>query len=318
MSVSEDFLERTGIFRGELLAHCYQMLGSFHDAEDQVQDTFLRAWRAYDRFDDRRASMRTWLYRIATNSCLTALQSRDRRALPSGLGAPADDPTQPLTPGAEAWLQPFPDAMIAEDPAAALLSRGRLRLALVAALQYLPARQRAILILREVLEFSAAEVATMLDTSVAAVNSGLQRARARLAELGVDEEELAEPADTQRRALLDQYVKAFESADIAGLTRLLTEDVVLEMPPFSNWYRGPAAYGGFIARVFAARGTDWRMLLTPSNGQMALAAYTGQADGRYVAHSLQVVTTSRDGIVRNTVFQDPALFVHYGLPALLP
>src|SRR5215469_10957998 len=218
----EDFEQRTQKLRRELLAHCYQLLGSVDDAEDLVQETMLRAWRARDQFDESRASLRTWLYRIATNACLTALSGRSRRPLPSGIGAPSDDPNEPLIGGHEVpWLQPFPDGMLAGDPAAALLSAGRLQLALVAAMQLLPARQRAILILREALGLPAAEVADVLDTSAAAVNSGLQRARARLAEVAVDEDTIGQPADAGDRALIDQYVSAFETADVAGLKRLL-------------------------------------------------------------------------------------------------
>src|SRR5512133_3922310 len=164
----EDFLRLTDRFRRELLAHCYRMLGSVHDAEDLLQETLLRAWRAYDQYDPSRAALRTWLYRIATNACLTALEQRSRRPLPSGLGPPGDDPEQPLIRGEEVpWLQPIPDAMLG-DPADILSSRGSLRLAFVAALQFLPARQRAVLILREVLDWPAADVAATLDMTPAA------------------------------------------------------------------------------------------------------------------------------------------------------
>jgi RNA polymerase sigma-70 factor (ECF subfamily) len=184
MTVSEEFTSRTGRFRGELLAHCYRMLGSVEEAEDLVQETYLRAWRSYDGFAGR-SSVRTWLYRIATNACLTAIQRRGRRPLPSGLGAPSGDPEAPLVAAPEVpWLQPFPDALVAgeqEDPAAVAMSRAGIRLALVAALQYLGARQRAVLILRDVLEWPAAQVAELLGTTTTAVNSGLRRARAQLA-----------------------------------------------------------------------------------------------------------------------------------------
>src|SRR5215475_8513034 len=184
MTVSEDFTSLTGRFRGELLAHCYRMLGSAEEAEDLVQETYLRAWRSFDRFENR-SSMRTWLYRIATNACLTAIDRRNRRPLPSGLGAPADDYRAPLVAAPEVlWLQPFPGPVLAaeqDDPAAVTLSRAGIRLALVAALQYLSARQRAVLILRDVLEWPAAQVADLLGTTATAVNSMLRRARAQLA-----------------------------------------------------------------------------------------------------------------------------------------
>jgi len=320
-SISEDFEHRTDPFRRELLAHCYQMLGSVQDAEDLVQETMLRAWRAYDRYDEGRASLRTWLYRIATNACLTALKSRSRRPLPSGLVGPSDDPEAPMVRGQDVpWLQPLPDVMLGtdrNDPAAVLASRGSLRLALVAAMQFLPPRQRAILILREVLDWSAAEVADLLDTTTAAVNSGLQRARARLDAVGIREDQINEPADPSRRALIDQYVVAFENADIDALKRLLAEDAVMEMPPVLSWYVGREAYARFIDRLFVMRGTDWRMLPTAANGQPAVAAYVRGQDGAYHAHSLQVFTVTRSGIARNVVFQEPDLFAIYGLPPSL-
>jgi RNA polymerase sigma-70 factor (ECF subfamily) len=311
----EDFEQATERLRRGLLAHCYQMLGSVHDAEDLVQETMLRAWRARGQYDETRASLRTWLYRIATNACLTALAGRARRPLPSGLGAAWPDAEAPLTGGHEVpWMQPFPDALLAGDPAAALLSSGRLRLALVAAMQLLPPRQRAILILREALAMPAAEVADVLDTSPAAVNSGLQRARARLAEVGVDEHEIGQHADTDRRALLDQYVAAFRSADIDGLKRLLADEAILEMPPFRNWYAGRDDYARFIARVFTTRGTDWRMLPLAANGQPAVAAYVRIPGGSYQAHTLQVFSVAAGRIARNVVFGDPAVFDLFRLP----
>ena len=314
----EDFEQRTQKLRRELLAHCYQLLGSVDDAEDLVQETMLRAWRARDQYDESRASLRTWLYRIATNACLTALSGRSRCPLPSGIGAPSDDPNEPLIGGHEVpWLQPFPDGMLAGDPAAALLSAGRLQLALVAAMQLLPARQRAILILREALRLPAAEVADVLDTSAAAVNSGLQRARARLAEVAVDEDTIGQPADAGDRALIDQYVSAFENADVAGLKRLLAQEVVLEMPPFRNWYAGRDDYAGFIARVFRLRGTDWQMRPTAANGQPAVAAYVRGPDGDYVAHTLQVFSVAGELVRRTVVFGDPAVFDRFGLPRTL-
>ncbi|MGC1212856.1 MAG: sigma-70 family RNA polymerase sigma factor [Micromonospora sp.] len=310
---SEDFDRRTGPYRRELTAHCYRMLGSVAEAEDLVQETLLRAWRAFDRYDPDRASVRTWLHRIATNVCLTALRSRSRRPLPSDFVAANPDPDAPMVVGEVPWLQPVPDALL--DPATVVAARGSLRLAIVAALQLLPPRQRAILILRDVLDWSAAEVADALATTPAAVNSGLQRARARLGTTAVREEQVAEPADRDRRALVDRYVAAFERADVAALTRLLTDDAVLEMPPVLNWYVGRERYGRFIARVFAMRGTDWRMLPTAANGQPALAAYVRDGDG-YVPHTLQVLTVTDVGISRNVVFQEPEVFAAFGLTPL--
>jgi RNA polymerase sigma-70 factor, ECF subfamily len=316
--VGEDFERRADPYRSELLAHCYRMLGSVHEAEDLVQETLLRAWRAYDRFDERRASLRTWLHRIATNACLTALEKQARRPLPSEIGAPGDDPEQPLVPGYEVpWLQPLPDAMLRtdpNDPASVLVARGSLRLAFVAAMQLLPPRQRAVLILRDVLDWSAAEVAGALETTPAAVNSALQRARARLAEAAVGEDEVSEPTDRRHRALVDRYVAAFENADLVALERLLTADAVLEMPPFLNWYVGQADYVGFIARCLRLRGTGWRMFPVGANGQPAVAAYVPGDDGVLRLHTLQVFTVADAGIARTTVFQDPDVFAVFRLP----
>src|SRR5512135_843730 len=205
MTVSEDFTSSTSRFRGELLAHCYRMLGSAEEAEDLVQETYLRAWRSFDGFEGR-SSVRTWLYRIATNVCLTAIERRGRRPLPSGLGAPAEDAEAPLAAGPEVpWLQPLPGALLAaerEDPASVAVTRAGIRLAFVAALQYLSARQRAVL------EWPAADVADLLGTTTTAVNSGLRRARAQLAQALPAEDELAEPAEADRRALLDRFAAA--------------------------------------------------------------------------------------------------------------
>jgi RNA polymerase sigma-70 factor, ECF subfamily len=319
---ADDFQSETGRFRTELLVHCYQMLGSVHDAEDQVQETMLRAWRAFDRFDDQRGSMRTWLYRIATNACLTALEGRAGRPLPSGLAARGLDPAGPLVHGGDAaWLQPLPDTRLVsagaayDDPAAVLLSRGRVRLALVAAMQLLPARQRAGLILRDVLDWPVPQIAEALGTSTAAVNSALQRARARLAEAGVSEEEISEPADPRRRALVDQYIEAFEKADVAGLAKLLTEDAVLEMPPYLNWYLGREDYAGFIARVFATRGTRWRMRPIAANGQLGVAAYLcAERDDVHRLHTIQMFSITEAGISRNVTFAEPDVFALFDVP----
>jgi RNA polymerase sigma-70 factor (ECF subfamily) len=295
-------------YRGELVAYCYRMLGSFHEAEDLVQETMLRAWKARDRYDPARASVRTWLYRIATNACLSALEGRAQRPLPSGLGAPSEDPGAPLTPALDIpWLQPFPDARY--DQAI----RADLRLALVAAMQVLPARQRAVLVLREVLEFTAAEVADQLGTTVPAVNSALQRARAALAGAG-DVTEVAEPGDPEIRAVIQQYVRAFEAADVPGLVRLLADAAVLEMPPVPLWYRGSRDYGLFMRRVFEMRGTGWAARQLTANGQPALAAYAPEAPGGHRLHTLQVLTVADGRVARNVVFADPAVFGAFQLP----
>ena len=295
-------------YRGELVAHCYRMLGSFHEAEDLAQETMLRAWKARDRYDRTRASVRTWLYRIATNVCLTALEGRARRPLPSGLGAPSEDTGAPLTPAFDIpWLQPFPDAR------SDIGARADLRLALVAAMQALPPRQRAVLVLREVLEFSAAEVAAQLGTTVTAVNSALQRARAALADVG-EMGEVTEPDDLKVRAVVERYARAFEAADVSALVRLLTDEAVLEMPPVPLWYRGRRDYGLFMRRVFETRGTGWGVTHLTANGQPALAAYAPEPGGGHRLHTLQVLTVTGGRVARNVVFADPRVFETFDLP----
>ena len=303
-------------YRGELMVHCYQMLGSVHDAEDLVQETMLRAWRARSSYDAGRASVRTWLHRIATNACLTALEGRSRRPLPTGLGAPSDQPEEALVRGHEVtWLQPLPDSRVG-DPAAVVASRGRMRLAFVAAVQLLPPRQRAVLILRDVLDFSAAEVASTLDTSTAAVNSALQRARASLG-VPIDDTVAESLSDVDARATVDRYVAAFEAADVRALVDMLTHDAVLEMPPMLNWYVGREHYGRFIARVFATRGTGWRMLPLAANGQPGIGAYAPDEAGHGL-HSVQFFEIGAAGVRRNTTFQDPDVFALFDLAPRLP
>ena len=307
--------ERHEAFRGELLAHCYRMLGSVDEAEDLVQETLLRAWRAADRYDPQLASLRTWLHRIATNVCFTALAGRARRPLPSGLGPAGDDPQVPLVPRLDIpWLQPFPDTLLG-DPADAAQQRAGLRLALVAALQLLPARQRAALVLREVLQLSAVEVAQILDSSVASVNSSLQRARATLRAAGPVIDELREPDDPTERAVIEQYLTAFEAADVPGLTRMLADDVVLEMPPVALWLAGRAHYREFMRRVFVTRGPGWRLLPIRANGSPALAAYAPDpAAGGVRRHSVQVFTVTGGLIRRCVTFADPTVFDVFALP----
>jgi len=297
-------------YRGELHAHAYRMLGSVHDAEDQVQETLLRAWKARDRYDPAKASVRTWLYRIATNVCLTALESRGRRPLPSGLGAPSRDTEAPLRPALDIpWLEPFPDARFDAD------ARADLRLAWVAAVQELPARQRAALVLRDVLDFSAAEVADQLGTSVAAVNSALQRARVTVGGLGLaDAADVREAPDPERDATIERYIHAFEAADVPALVKLLADDVVMEMPPVPLWYRGREHYGLFMERVYRLNGTGWRMVRTSANGQPALAAYAPSPGGGHHRHTLQVFSIVEGLVTANVVFADTTLFDAFGLP----
>jgi len=291
------------------------MLGSVHDAEDLVQETLLRAWRAYDRYDEQRASMRTWLYRIATNACLTALEVRGRRPLPSGL-VTASEPLAPFVPGEHAaWLQPLPDSLLGVgDPAGAVIDRSSLRLAFAAALQHLSARQRGALVLRDVLSFSASEAADILGTTVVSVNSSLQRARTRLKEVGLQQEDLSEPAAAEQRAWVDRYMKAFENGDVDGIKQLLTEDVIMEMPPMFNWFAGPENYGAFMEWVFEHAGRDWVLKAVAANGQAGFAAYRRVEDA-YELHTLQVFTLNTQGISRNSVFQDPEIFATFGLPS---
>ncbi|MFF0270397.1 sigma-70 family RNA polymerase sigma factor [Kribbella sp. NPDC004536] len=306
----DEFDRMTEPHRHELLVHCYRMLGSIHDAEDLVQETLLRAWRASDTYDEQRASMRTWLYRIATNACLSALKGRGRRALPSGLVSASEDVQVSIELSTDvSWLQPFPT-----DPASAMVAQGSLRLALIAAMQYLPARQRAVLVLRDVLDWPVADIADALETTSASVNSALQRARAKLAEIDLTEDDVAEPDDREIKSVIEDYIRAFEAADVGSLTRLLTDQVVLEMPPAPLWFVGRDAYGAFIERVYAMRGPDWRLVPTVANDQPAIGAYVRGDDGRFHAHSLQVFTVAKAGITHNVVFFERELFAYFGLP----
>ena len=322
MAVSEEFARLTDPFRPGLLAHCYRMLGSVHDAEDQVQETMIRAWRSYGDFEGR-ASLRTWLYRIATNACLRALENGSRRPLPSGLGAPGDYPEAPLAAARPEipWLQPVPDALVSggfADPAEVAASRHGVRLALIAALQYLPARQRAVLILRDVLGWRAAEVAGLLGTTTTAVNRLLQRARARLEQAAPEEDQLREPADPAGRALLDRYATAFQNADVPAVVQLLREDAVFEMPPQPTWFTGRETIGRFLrARVLTEPGR-FQMIAVAANGQPALAAYLRDDDGTYRAHSICVLTITASRIARVTSFNDPGLFAAFALPQAAP
>jgi RNA polymerase sigma-70 factor (ECF subfamily) len=308
----DEFIEHAAPFRAELIAHCYRMLGSVHDAEDLVQEAYLRGWRGYQAFEER-AALRTWLYRIATTACLRALENKARRVLPAGLGDGSVDPD--IDPDGDGgryhWLEPLPDAM---TPEVVVTGRHTVRLAIAAALQELPARQRAVLILRDVAQFSSAEVAELLETTPAAVNSALQRARAHLADSAPSEDDVTEPDDSQRRELLDRYCAAFENADLAALTALLQTDVRLEMPPLAIWFAGRDAVTQFLARRAFAGPGDMVLVRTAANGEPAVAEYRRAGDGVLRAHSIHVLETGRIGVAALTVFLDPGLFSVFGLP----
>jgi RNA polymerase sigma-70 factor (ECF subfamily) len=313
-----EFAAATEPYRPELLAHCYRMLGSIHDAEDLVQETYLRAWHGFGGFEGR-SSVRRWLYAIATRVCLTALETRSRRPLPSGLGAPAGDHRVPPAAARPEvpWLQPVPDTLLGTgDPAAVVAARTGVRLAFIAALQLLPARQRAVLTLRDVLAFRTAEVAGLLDMTTAAVDSALRRARARMAAAGPAEDELAEPDEDTLRTLLEGYVDAFTRADSAALVKLLRADVELEMPPIPTWFAGREAVVGFLSGRVLGR-DRWRLLPTRANGQPAVVAYQHPGKGRYEAYDIQVLTLAGDRIGRITAFNDPSLVPPFGFPPTL-
>ena len=298
------------------------MVGSAHDAEDLVQETYLRAWRSYERFEGR-ASVRSWLYTIATNVCLSALKPRRVRMLPSGLAAPyngTDRPPERIPPGEVSWLEPLPDLWItsdSEDPAALSVKRESLRLALIASLQQLPARQRAIFLLREILAFSAVETAEALETTTAAVKSGLQRARARLAELEPQAEHLLDPGDQRARALLDGYVAAFERSDTQLLGQVLRADATLEATPFREWSAGRTSCIHLLETYVLGSPGDWRMTATTANGQPAAAVYHRDSDGTMRAHGIVVLAPTPSGIARVVEFHDPALVLFFGFSELL-
>lgn len=316
---NEEFVARTQRYRPELLAYCYRMLGSLADAEDAVQETYLRAWRAYGTFKGH-STERTWLYRIATNTCLTSLAHHSRRVLPSGLGAPADDPSAPPGPSDHAvrWLQPFPGPQAGtdeNDPAAIVAERESIRLALIVSLQYLPPRQRAVLILREVLAWPAAEVGELLGMSVPAVKSALQRARARLSDVAPSADQPVPPAEREQRALVEQYIAAFEAADPVALERLLSRDVTLEAPPLRTWHAGLRTCLPYMAAHVLGSPRHWRMFPARANGQPAVAAYYRGPDGRYLPYGIVVLTVGPGGITAITAFGDPDLVTAFGFPA---
>jgi RNA polymerase sigma-70 factor (ECF subfamily) len=306
-------------YRVELTGYCYRMLGSAADAEDAVQDTLVRAWRSYDKFEGRSA-VRSWLYRIATNVCLTLLDGRNRRARPMDFG-PASTASAPLGPQLpeSTWLTPIPDVMVLPsggDPADTAVARESVRLAFVAALQHLPARQRAVLILREVLQWRASEVAELLETSVASVNSALQRARATLAATTETGPAPLDELDEEQQKLLDRYSDAFERYDIAELVTLLHDDAVLSMPPYELWLRGTDD----IVRWWTGPGAKCegsKLIPLLANGLPAFAQYRPDGDG-YLGWALQVLELSGGKITHFNSFLDTeALYPLFGLPQRL-
>ncbi|MGA9872495.1 MAG: sigma-70 family RNA polymerase sigma factor, partial [Rhodococcus sp. (in: high G+C Gram-positive bacteria)] len=294
---SDEFVSQFDPFRRELLAHCYRMTGSIHDAEDLVQETYIRAWRGYGKFEGR-SSMRTWLYRIATNTCLTALEGKSKRPLPTGLGAPSSDPTDDLIAQHEIpWLEPISDSELSDcnDPATIVVERESIRLAFVAALQHLSSRQRAALLMREVLQWKASEVAEVLATTTTAVNSLLQRARAQLEEDMPTQDGVVEPTSAETQELLAKYVDSFERYDIDQLVELFTQDAVWEMPPFEGWYQGGENIGALIRGNCPAEGPgDMKMVPTSANGQPAYGLYMRNEDGVHMPFQLHVLDVRGD------------------------
>jgi len=320
-SVPQDFELALDQHRRALTGYCYRMLGSSFEAEDAVQEAFLRAWRNVDRFEGRSA-FKSWLYKIATNVCLDMLDGRKRRARPMDLSA-VGTPESHLTQSPEAtWLEPIPDARVlpdAADPAELAQERETLRLAFVNALQHLPAKQRSVLILREVLRWSAAETAELLDTSVPSVNSALQRARASLDSAGVELAEDASKLDADQQELVDRYLKAFEAYDMDSLVALLAEDATMSMPPYDLWLRGTEHIRAwFLGPGAPCRGS--KLIATTANGLPAYGQYRPYADGSgYHPWGLGVLEISSGRIVGINTFLDvDRLFPLFGLPPVPP
>ena len=326
----ERFSELTEPYRRELQVHCYRILGSLHEAEDMVQETLLKAWKRLETFEGR-SSLRSWLYKIATNTCLDFLdQQKSRRVLPVNL-LPASDPHDQITlPALEInWLEPYPDEWLDDksvvSPEARYTDLESISLAFLTALQLLPPRQRAVLILCDVLDFSAREAADVLELSLSAINSVLHRARKTLHQRyqGKAQDFSAHPTDERSQWLLDHFMKAWESSDVNGLVALLKEDAIFAMPPSPSWYKGPADIGIFVAgTVFADDGmfsgkasSRWKLLTTRANGAPAFAVYQRTNDDTYQPFGMHVLEHDNGGIFQIISFIDPSLPVRFGLPA---
>jgi RNA polymerase sigma-70 factor (ECF subfamily) len=319
-ATAEDLDVRLEKYRVELTGYCYRMLGSSFEAEDAVQDTMVRAWRSYEKFEGR-SSLRSWLYRIATNVCLDMLSAGNKRARPMDLTESSPLERAALSPRPDhTWLEPMPDARVLPttgDPAETAVAKESVRLAFMAALQQLPAKQRAVLILREVLAWKASEVAELLDTSVASVNSALQRARATLAEKSGEGADAAvsDPLDEEQQKLLERYVAAFEGYDMKALTALLHEDAVMTMPPFDLWLRGTSDITGFMTTLGAACAGS-RLVPVEVNGLPGFAQYKPDPEkGGFTAWAVQVLEISAGRIAGFHCFLDTQRwFPLFGLP----
>ncbi|MGO3328662.1 sigma-70 family RNA polymerase sigma factor [Gordonia sp. (in: high G+C Gram-positive bacteria)] len=316
MTDERSFETATAVYRAELLVHCYRMLGSTTDAEDVLQEVYLRAWKAFHSFEGR-SSVRTWMYRIATNTCLTALEGRSRRPLPTGLGTDASDPRVPVVADEERlWLQPLPDVAVA-DPSDAVVARENVGLAMIAAMQDMPPRQRAVLILRDVLAFSASETADLLDMSVAGVNSALARARRTMGDGTRRDGRRADQLTDREQAVFAEFCRAFEDHDVDGLVGVLAGDAVWEMPPFPGWYRGAAAIGELTTHQCPANQPgDLRMIPTVCNGLPAAGMY--MRDGEvWKPFQIDVVSIVDDEVTHVAAFFGAELFQLAQLPAVL-